>query len=188
MFSGTAGNVNSKSDVGLVTKRYQKLGEDGEEFIGLTMLTEDGEKDFTVSNLISARNSFLNIREGDFIAYSLDNFENLNGYALLQGKDNYYDIEERTKATFSVYCGIVNNIKYNYPSVRRNMWVTTLYTNLETGASATTEYDIIKSSAAPIFLIEDNNYSIITVDDIQFGDRVFVATDNGTTRAVVVNR
>lgn len=188
MLSGTAGNVNSKSDVGLVTKRYQKLGEDGEEFIGLTMLTEDGEKDFIVSNLISARNSFLNIREGDFIAYSLDNFENLNGYALLQGKDNYYDIEERIKATFSVYCGIVNNIKYNYPSVRRNMWVTTLYTNLETGASATTEYDIIKSSAAPIFLIEDNNYSIITVDDIQFGDRVFVATDNGTTRAVVVNR
>ncbi len=188
MLAGTAGNVNSKSDVGLVVKNYQKLNEDGEEVITIKMLTEDGEKDFAVSNLISARNSFLKIKEGDLIAYSQDNFENLNGYALLQDKDSFYDIAERTKATFTVFCGIVNDIKYNYPSVRRNMWVTTLYANLETGASAANAYDIINSSPAPIFLIENDNYSIITVDDVQFGDRIFVAVDNGTTRAVVVKR
>lgn len=68
------------------------------------------------------------------------------------------------------------------------MWVTTIYANLETGSSETKEFDIVKSSPAPIFLIEDNNYSIITVDDVQFGDRIFVASDNGTTRAVVVKR
>jgi len=188
MLAGTAGNVNSKSDVGLVLKNYRKLGEDGEEYIGIKMLTEDGEKDFTVSNLIADAKSFENINKGDLIAYSLDNFENLNGYALLQSEDNFYDIAERTMATFTVYCGLVNNIKYNYPSVRRNMWVTTIYANLETGSSETKEFDIVKSSPAPIFLIEDNNYSIITVDDVQFGDRIFVASDNGTTRAVVVKR
>ena len=121
------------------------------------------------------------------IAYSLDTFEDLNGYVLLQGHDGYDDFS-RTEDSFTKFCGVVRDIKYNYPSAKRNMWVTTLYAGHESDSSASSSFDIIKSNPAPIFLIEENTCSKITVDDIQYGDRIFVAAAVDSVRAVAVKR
>ena len=67
LIAGAPGNVTNQSDVGLVTKQASVLDEEtGEEQIQITMLTADGEQEFVVSNLIAARDSFLQLTAGGF--------------------------------------------------------------------------------------------------------------------------
>ena len=187
MHASMAGVVTDGSDVAMVKKQSQVLDEDGVETIQLTLLTAEGEKDFLVSNLITDRDQFLTLSTGDLIGYSIDGFDELNGFELIQEKDRYVDYMMNQQMNGERCCGIVQSIRRNYVSDGRNRWVHGIEV-VYSSAGGVRSYELYVRDMVPIFIIEDDEVSIGTFDDLLVEDRVFVTANLNVARALVIKR
>lgn len=187
MKAGLPGNVTASSDVAIVKKITKKITNDEERLV-INLLTKEGEKNYFVSNLIPNLNSFSAISSGDLISYSLiDGKDEVNGFSIIQYANGY-------KGNFllnafqnnEVCLGKVVDFKYNYVSQQKNRWtdnVTVDYGGL------TTTYEVFMTGTPPIYLLEGNDViEKLSFDDIQIGDKIFVAANVGNVRAIVIRR
>lgn len=181
MQSGQAGAVLGTSDVGMVLKSSKKLDAEGNEVNAVTMITDDEEKTFTVSPLISNQKAFENLQMGDLIAYTLDGFDRLDGVTVLQGKDDYYNHHEADRV-----CGEIKDIEYNRISKNRVRWVHNVHVGYD---SESTTVDLLVRNPAPIFVMEtDKKVRAGSIEDLQIGDKVFVSLNLANVRAIVIKR
>ena len=188
--SGMPGSVTSSSDVAMVTRVSKTLSPDGgDELIRVFMLTSEGETEYTVSTLIPSPEKFLELSKGDLIAYSLDGFENLNGYELLQDADEYNDYLINPYLEKEKFCGEVKNIRYNYVSNNKNRWVNSIDVGFRNDDKIKATYEVFKRGNTPIFILAKNgSISLASFDDIQIGDIVFIVLNVGEPRAIVMKR
>lgn len=187
MRSGTAGIINSSSDLAMVDCVKTVLTEEGEERIAVSMIFDRELKDYMVSDLISNPEDFLQLRCGDLIAFSLDGFDNLNGYEMIQAADNYYDYILGEYTENEKFCGIVADIDYNTISNKKNRWVHKLDVMFQDKTSQTV-YEVFARGNMPVFVIENrDSVRIGTIDDIKPGGRIFVLSKTDVPRAVVVD-
>ena len=187
MRSGTAGITNSSSDVAMVDSVRVSLTEEGEERIVVSMIFNKELKVYSVSNLIQNSESFLRLKCGDLIAFSLDAFDNLNGYEVIQAADNYYDFILGEYTENERFCGIVTDIDYNTISNKKNRWIHALNVGFEDG-SAKTVYEVLARGSMPIFVLEcRGRVRAGTIDDVKPGGRIFVLSNTDVPRAVVVD-
>jgi hypothetical protein len=187
MRSGVAGITNSSSDVAMVDSVKTVSAEDGETRIVVSMIFDKELKDYTVSNLIQDAENFQKLTCGDLIAFSLDAFDNLNAYEVIQGADNYYDFILGEYTENERFCGIVTDIDYNTISNRKNRWIHAIDVGFEDG-SAKTVYEALARGSMPIFVIENRRrVRAGTIDDVRPGGRVFVLSNTDVPRAVVVD-
>ena len=187
MRSGTAGITNSSSDVAMVDSVSTSLTEEGEERIVVSMIFNKELKEYSVSDLIQNSESFLRLNCGDLIAFSLDAFDNLNGYEVIQAADNYYDFILGEYTENERFCGIVTDIDYNTISNKKNRWIHALNVGFEDG-SAKTVYEVLARGSMPIFVLEyRGRVRAGTIDDVKPGERIFVLSNTDVPRAVVVD-
>lgn len=179
-------DVTGTSEVGLVTKISAVLDEnEGTELISVTMLTDGGEKKFTVAEQRMNQNSLKRLETGDLAAYTLDGFDKLNTISILQKNDDYIDFDE---SEIGKVCAVVKDIKYNHISNGKIRWVNIL--EIGNGTDINYKYELLIKNPAPVFVIEDKSYRLGNFNDIQIGDRVAVVQDVETynVRAIVINR
>jgi len=188
--AGQPGIVTASSDVAMVTKVANTYSEDeNTNLIKVSMIVDGKETEYTVSTLIPSPESFLSLKRGDLIAYSLDGFDNLNGFELLQSVDNYYDFLMNRYSEKEKFCGEVKNIIYNYVSNIKNRWVHGLEVGFGSDNTVLATYEVFKRGKTPVFIIHENKkISTGTFDDIQIGDRIFVTLNVDIPRAIVIKR
>lgn len=190
MRAGSTGIVTTDSPVGLVSSVGKRVDEKtGEVRIIIDMVTKDGKQSMIVSNLISNENTFENISSGDLIAYSLDRADELNGFLMLQAENNYYGFLANASTENEKFCGTVENIIYNYVSNKKNRWVDRIDVGIPGEGTVLTGYELTQKSPAPVFVLDrDNEPQLSGFDNISPGDTVFVSSNLGNVRAIVIKR
>lgn len=189
MRSGTTGITNTSSDIAMVDSVEEQVDDNDEVHIVVNMIFDKELKTYTVSDLIPNSESFMQLETGDLIAFSLDGFDNLNGYEIIQSADNYYDYILGEYTDDERFCGIVDNIDYNNVSNKKNRWVNALNVMFE-DESAKFTYEILARGNTPIFVIESGRSIEVragSIDDVKPGGRVFVLSKTDLPRAVVVD-
>lgn len=187
MRSGMTGIINASSDVAMVDSVKTLIDEDGEEQIAVGLIFDKELKDYKVSRQIQDPESFQQLSRGDLIAFSLDGFDNLNGYEVLQAADNYYDYIVGEYTENERFCGQVADVDYNNISNKKNRWVHVLNVMFE-DETTQTAYEVLARGSMPIFVIEKNGtVRAGTIDDVKPGGRVFVLSKTDVPRAVVAD-
>lgn len=194
MISGVPGVVTpNKRYLGIVKKCSKVYNKETEsESIKITMITMGNGKDlseqtFEVSPIIPNKESFMNIDKGDFITYSLDGFDRLDGYSLKKRFGSYYDGDSGIITSEYIVCGIVSDIDYDEIDNSTGNWVDVIKVDY---SDTSNEYQLSHSSKPMIFILDSSNRNAepATAADIKYGDRVMVYSNNGTTYAVVIYR
>ena len=184
MQSGQAGSVLNTSDVGIVTRVVKKLSEDGEEINAVAMITEDGEKTINVSPLVPNQSSFVTLKPGDLISYTLDGYDLLNAVKVLQSVNDYYEFQET-----SGVCANIKDIEYNRVSVNRVRWVHNVYLGYDDDDTIIQKLELLVRNTAPIFVMEsEKNIRLGSIEDLQIGDTVFASLNLGNVRAIVIKK
>ena len=187
MKAGLAGNITADSDVAVI-KRISRRIVNGEERLVVNMYTKDGEKNYTVSPLISNVNQFLAAGMGDLVAYTLvEGNDELNAMAIIQDANNYNGNHLTNANTDNELClGTVVDARYDFVSQTKGRWTDEVTINY---GSSTIKYEIYNTGTPPIFLLEDQDIiKRISFDDIQIGDKIFVSVNYGAIRAVMIRR
>lgn len=196
MLSGKAGSLeSSRNFFGMVTKAVRVYNEDdGSESIKISMLTKGSEKTFSeqsfiVSPLIAGYEDFSQINAGDLIKYSLDGFDRLDAFEILQKFESYLDgCSGYGSGDFTV-CGTVTDINYDRISNAKLRWADILTL---TNTDGTYKYELYHNSnlATQVFILNSVNRSsrLGNVSDIKFGDRILVYAYNGDSYAIVIYR
>ena len=194
MISGSAGSVTSyRNYSGLVTKAGQIYdAETGEERIEITILAKGNEKavseqTFTVSPLISDYNSFKSICKGDFISFSLDGFNRLNGFEMQQELDKWY---ERTDGAGGVnhFIGTVDDLVFDRISNSKARWMDFMTVS---NINGTKQYELMhNSSLKPVVYIMNSKgeAKLGTVSDIRFNDKIYVFAEADSVYAIILYR
>ena len=196
MISGTAGSLeSSRNFLGMVTKASRVYNEeDGTESIKITMLTKGSEKTFSeqsfvVSPLIANYKDFYQINAGDLIKYSLDGFDRMNAFDILQKFESYLDGSNGYVNDDFTVCGTVTDMEYDAISNAKLRWadVVTLQ-NID----GTYTYELYHNTslATQVFILNSANRDaeLGTVADIKYGDRILVYAYNGDSYAIVIYR
>ena len=186
MKAGMINKPNADSDVGIVKKVSKKIIDDEEKLV-INLITDEGEKNYAVSPLIS-QNEFLAASAGDLIAFNLINgTDEMNGIKILQDSNNYNTKDLNTSNPQFEFClGTVADARYDYVSQTKGRWTDEV--TIDYGTS-TAKYEVYNSNTPPIFLLEDSSkIEKLTFDDIQIGDKIFVSAKNGAVRAIVIRR
>ncbi len=189
MRSGTAGITNTSSDIAMVDSVEEQVDDNDEVHIVVNMIFDKELKTYTVSDLIPNSESFMQLETGDLIAFSLDGFDNLNGYEVIQNADNYYDYILGEYTDNERFCGIVENVDYNNISNKKNRWVNVLNVMFEDG-SVKSAYEVLARGSTPVFVIDSGRCVSVragSIDDVKPGGRVFVLSKTDLPRAVVVD-
>lgn len=187
MRSGLTGSVTNKSDVGMVKRVYTSYDADNDTEVTRVSLLADGtEQEFIVSDAIL--NTISSVGRRDLIAYTLDNFDRLNGFVILQDAANYYDFLRNAFTENESCCAVVKDISYNYVSNARNRWVHSMDVGFSDSDTVVATYDFLKNSMPPIFLIENDEVKTASFEEVQIGDRVFIPASTSSVRALVVKR
>ena len=196
MISGTAGSLeSSRNFLGMVTKASRVYNEeDGTESIKITMLTKGSEKTFSeqsfvVPPLIANYKDFYQINAGDLIKYSLDGFDRMNAFDILQKFESYLDGSNGYVNDDFTVCGTVTDMEYDAISNAKLRWadVVTLQ-NID----GTYTYELYHNTslATQVFILNSANRDaeLGTVADIKYGDRILVYAYNGDSYAIVIYR
>jgi len=184
MQSGQAGMVNQASDVGLVLRVSDKVDEWGNITSSVTMLTNGEEMSYIISELSPNASDFKKVGKGDLIAYSLDGFDHLNAVSVLQKFGGYYE-----KDSTSSICAEIKGLEYNRISNSRIRWIHKVDVGYKNQQDILSTLEILVNNPSPIFVVESkDDMRIGDVTDLQIGDMVFVALNNGNVRAIVINR
>lgn len=195
MISGNPGVVEStRNYIGMVTKANRVLNEDGSESIMIKMITKAdaksfSEQSFEVSPLIPNYDSFENISTGDFIKYSLDGFDRLDGFEIKQRFEEYYDNDEGNEDSDKIVCGIVTDIDYDEVDNNKLRWADKV--TLVSSGDTYSYYMHHNTSLTPMVCIlnsADRSSKLGSVSDIRYGDRIFIYAYDGDAYAVVIYR
>ena len=72
------------------------------------------------------------------------------------------------------------------PKLDKGRWTDEVTINY---GSSTVKYEIYNTGTPPIFLLEGEDIiKRISFEDVQIGDKIFVSTNYGTIRAVMIRR
>lgn len=189
MHSGTTGITNTSSDLAIVDSVEEQTDDNDEVHIVVNMIFDKELKEYTVSDLIQNPESFMQLQGGDLIAFSLDGFDNLNGYEIIQSVDNYYDYILGEYTDDERFCGIVENVDYNNISNKKNRWVNVLNVKFEDESTKFT-YEVLARGSTPVFVIDRGRRVSVragSIDDVKPGGRIFVLSKTDLPRAVVVD-
>ena len=196
MISGTAGSLeSSRNFIGMVTKASRVYNEeDGTESIKISMLTKGSEKTFSeqsfvVSPLIKNYKDFYQINAGDLIKYSLDGFDRMNAFDILQKFESYLDGSNGYVNDDFTVCGTVTDMEYDAISNAKLRW-TDVVTLENIDGTYTYELYHNTSLATQVFILNSANRSseLGKVSDIKYGDRIMVYAYNGDSYAIVIYR
>jgi len=194
MISGSAGSVTSyRNFSGLVTKAVQVYNAETDTTdIKITVLAKGNEKTvseqtFVVSPLIADYDKFKTISKGDFISFSLDGFDRMNGFEMQQELDKWYD---RTDPSGSVnsFIGTVDDITFDRISNSKARWMDLLTVSNMNG---TKQYELMhNASLKPVVYIMDSkgNAKIGSVSDIRFDDTIYVFAEAVDVYAIILYR
>ena len=185
MYSDAGMPVLDTSDVGLVLSVSNVLSEDNAtEYKAIKMLTNGGEYKYIVAEAREGQSEISKLQKNDLIQYTLDGFDRINTVKILQKNNEYYE-----SFVDDYYFGEVKNIEHNKISngrARRINEVSMGYSNSDTVENTV---DLLIKNPKPVFIIEGDEGRIATLDDIQFGDMMYVSLYNTTeVRAVVIKR
>lgn len=182
------GNITSASDVAMVSGVAQVYGNDGETAIKVDLITGGKEVSHLVSMLVNGHEEFLTLGAGDLIAFSLDGFDQLNGFELIQSRDNYYDDSSGEDTENEKFCGIVEDLHYRFVAQDLNRWVNQVDVCYE-DKTESRPYRAYLKNAPPVFVIERSGKPAAgKFEDIQIGDRIFLSVKTALVRAIVVKR
>ena len=187
MKAGLTNTPNADSDVAIVKKVSRKIV-NGEERLVVNMIAKDGEKNYAVSPLIPNAN-FLAVGMGDLVVYTIiEGTDELNGIRLVQDANNYNsNYISTTNPDFEECIGTVKDARYDYVSGSKGRWTDEVTINY--GGSSEIKYEVYNTGTPPIYLLEgDNKIKVITFDDIQIGDKIFVSAKSGIARAIIIRR
>jgi len=188
MYAGTPGIVNTSSTVAMVANT-KTIVQDDEIRIIVTLIHDKEEHEYLVSNLIPNQSSFSTLKKGDIIAFSLDGFDFLNGFSMLQKADNYNDFIINANTDNELFCGVVSNIAYKYASPVKNRWVNGYALRFSDDSQTVATYEAFIRGNTPVFVIEQNgDVRSGSYDDILYGSRVFFAVTTGKVRAISVKK
>ena len=129
------------------------------------------------------------ISKGDLIKYSLDGFDRMNAYDILQNFESYFDGSNGYVNDDFTVCGTVTDINYDEISNAKLRWsdVVTI-----TNSDGTYTYDLFHNAslATHVFILNSANREseIGTVGDIRYGDRVLLYAYNNDSYAIVIYR
>lgn len=186
MRGGIPGVISASSDVAMV-KEVVNVFEDGQIVCRVTLMTDGETVTYGVSDAMDSSGSSLELKQGDLIAYSLDDKDKLDNYKLLQGADDDINFWLDLYSSWERYCGQVRNIRYHYVSSLKGRWVN----NIEVGpygeSGIDTTYELYERTAIPIYIL--NRYGepeFGSFEDLTAGDRVFVSLNLGIPRALVI--
>jgi len=185
MLSDAGMPVLDTSDIGLVISVSDVLSEDkATEYKAIKMLTNGGEYKYIVADARVSQSEIAKLQKNDLIQYTLDGFDRINTVKVLQKNDEYYE-----SFVDDYYYGEVKNIEHNKISnsrARRINEVSMGYSNSDTVEGTV---DLLIKNPSPVYIIEGKEARIATLDDIQFGDMMYVSLYNTTeVRAVVIKR
>ncbi|MBR5518860.1 MAG: S-layer homology domain-containing protein [Clostridia bacterium] len=194
MISGTAGSVTSyRNFSGLVTKAVQVYNPETDATdIKISIIAKGNEKavseqTFVVSPLIADYDKFKTISKGDFISFSLDGFDRMNGFEMQQELDKWYD---RTDPSGSVnsFIGTVDDITFNQISNSKARWMDALTVSNMNGVK---QYELMhNASLKPVVYIMDSkgNAKLGSVSDIRYNDTIYVFAESVDVYAIILYR
>ena len=176
--------VVDTTDVALVLGVSTVLTKDGEERKVIKMLSEGKELKYTISQNRVGQSVFTQISKNDLIQYTLDAFDEINTVKILQKDNSYYQ-----SSTEDYMYGEIKDIKYNKISnnkVRRVNKVSVGYTNSN---EVVNTFELLVRNPASVFIIENNEAKIGSLNDICIGDMVYFSLYNvDSVRGVIIKR
>jgi len=196
MISGTSGSLeSSRNFFGMVTRATRVYDEkEDSEVLRISMLTKGSEKTFSeqsfiVSPLISDYKDFYRIGKGDLIKYSLDGFDRLNAFDILQKFESYFDGSDGYPNEDFTVCGTVTDIEYDEISNNKLRWADVV-TLKNVDGTYTYELYHNASLATQVFILDssDRSATLGKVSDIKYNDRIMVYAYNGDSYAIVIYR
>lgn len=177
--------VVETTDVGLVLGVSDVLLEDGQSTSKVVKMLADGkEVKYVVSEPRLGQSALAKLEKFDLIQYTLDAFDQINTVKILQKNNSYYQ-----SSTDEYMYGEIKDIKYNKISntkVRRVNKVAVGYSN---SSAIVTNLELLVRNPAPVFIIDNDEASVGSLNDINIGDMVYFSIYNvDSVRAVIINR
>lgn len=184
MKSNSSIAVVDTTDVGLVLGVSTVLTKDGDERKVIRMLADDKEVKYVISENRMDQSVFSKLSKNDLIQYTLDAFDEINTVKILQKSNSYYQ-----SSTESYMYGEIKDVKYNKISnkkVRRVNQIAVGYTN---SSAIVSNFELLVRNPAPVFIIENDEATVGTLNDINIGDMVYFSIYNvDSVRAVIIDR
>ena len=147
------------------------------------------EKTFVVSQFADNYEEFSKVNKGDLIRYGLDGFDRMIASKVVQSFESYYDGSNGYQNEDYTVCGTVTDIDYDEISNEKMGWVHVLKLENIDGPQ-TVELYKNEDSAPQVFILDsaDRSSKMGTVEDIRYGDRILIYSNNGTIYSVVLYR
>lgn len=184
----TSGIINlSKSKLGVVAEISQAINDDGDNVKAVVLMTEDGAVDTVISEYTRSEEDFSKLKRGDFIYYSLDAKNQLDGYELVASAaditgDYYINRPEK-----EIYCGQITDVDYKVVSDSKNKWVD--HITISGMGLSEENYVIPRTGTPPIYIYDGRRETVKqgTNDDLLSGQKYsIILSSYGTVRAIVI--
>ena len=182
----TTGSISVANKIGLVDKVLSKRDDDGEFVQTVSLITQDGKIETLISADTTSSFNFASLKSGDFIYYSLDSLDRIDGAKLIVHSSPIPD-SKIVMGDFDTYIGRISDTEYNIVSETLNRWVDIV--TFTTDDARVKSFEVRKRNSPPVYVYDSERKSAslgTSLDCMRSHSRAVICSVGTTVKAILI--
>ena len=182
----TTGSISVANKIGLVDKVLSKRDDDGEFVQTVSLITQDGKIETLISADTTSSFNFASLKSGDFIYYSLDSLDRIDGAKLIVHSSPIPD-SKIVMGDFDTYIGQISDVEYDVVSETLNRWVDIV--TFTTDDARVKSFEVRKRNSPPVYVYDSETKSAIqgtSLDCMRSHSRAVICSVGTTVKAILI--